>query len=746
MSNYINLPGVNMELMDGNLRVDDSIQGNAVLIVGRAVSGNTNTQYEVRDTNKASRIYDASSPIIKKMDQVRLGGAKRVILYRIGGAPARIEGIFGDGSYIETTEETITAGNKYSLYIGERPTKDGKACLIIFRDKVIVYSNVPGSEVNLGEFIVEGFDANTTVVVGTPTEPVLLSEVILEEKELTLNLTAVSGNEFDLPNTKRAYTVSIVSATVGGAPVLSAGLAVQNSLTSDIKQIKFNADAPVVEDVTVVYKVTPVRSIEGSAAFSGDAALTTFPLQNTKIADQVFVQRVIVAGTDLTEGTDFNLVDSGANKAIEFTTAPALNAAIVVQYSIYQVGQNPPGTYQDGEDNIGASWKKNYELLHAALTDLDVVDAFSVVTDVAILDAPNIADGSTEKDRLEYVHVQEVDGEYKYEWSESKILYKKGSATTADIAEADLNGNGQPIVAKQYHEANFAHLLANFAHNISENEKFCLATIGTSTPKSMTSYEIAKWIGTPPSYDNKGNITINGTGLLGVRNMVDRAENRQGFYKTSTGFVDGPVVYDSNGAPIDIGKYLSVVPAMMYTGTSASIGTDGRITNAAAAYAGLLTTVNPGDSTTNVVIPRVSLPFDVKKTKLDELAGAGYVMLQQKPKGVTVVSGELATNINSDYDYVSTTIIVADVITRIRNIADNYIGKGLTEATTAALETAIESEFQTMVSAGSVNKYLFSVIVGQTINGKGVLDIPITIVPPFELREVNVAMKLAMDL
>jgi hypothetical protein len=41
MSNYINLPGVNMELMDGNLRVDDSIQGNAVLIVGRAVSVNS---------------------------------------------------------------------------------------------------------------------------------------------------------------------------------------------------------------------------------------------------------------------------------------------------------------------------------------------------------------------------------------------------------------------------------------------------------------------------------------------------------------------------------------------------------------------------------------------------------------------------------------------------------------------------------------------------------------------------------
>ena len=66
--------------------------------------------------------------------------------------------------------------------------------------------------------------------------------------------------------------------------------------------------------------------------------------------------------------------------------------------------------------------------------------------------------------------------------------------------------------------------------------------------------------------------------------------------------------------------------------------------------------------------------------------------------------------------------------------------------TTAALNTAIESALQAKVSQGSVVKYGFSVITNMTVNGKGSLSIPITIVPPFELREVNVAMKLALDI
>ena len=183
MSKYSNLPGVNIELLDGNLRVDEPIDERAVLLVGTALTGSTNVQYVSRDSNKAANIYGASSSLIKRMEQIKLGGAKTVILYRIGGKAARIDGIFGEGSYIETVEESVSAGENYSIYIGERPSKDGKSCLIIFDGSRIVFSNVPGSEVNRSMFNVVGFDENTAVRVGTPTEPVKMSQVILAVEE-----------------------------------------------------------------------------------------------------------------------------------------------------------------------------------------------------------------------------------------------------------------------------------------------------------------------------------------------------------------------------------------------------------------------------------------------------------------------------------------------------------------------------------------------------------------------------------
>lgn len=745
MSTYKDLPGVNLELLDGNLRIDETITGNSLLVIGLAETGTTGTQYYNADSNKTANIYGAESPIIKRMEQGRLGGAQNIVLYRIGGKSARINDIFGEGSYIETIEQSVTAGSKFKVYIGERPTKDGKACLIVFRNDKIVYSNVPGSEIDLHVVDVSGFDPETKVRIGTPTEPVLLEEVVIAPEEKTQTVADASGTEFELQDTKRAYEVTVKTVKVAGQEVAKEFVSVQDHETKDAKKLVFSSGNPTSQELEVVYEVTKVRSQEGSAVFTGDSSQTdSFELKNTKTTDKVFLKSVQVAGEDkLSEAT---IEDKGSAKALKLQTAPEDQASVIVEYTVYSAGDSAPGTYTPGENNIGCSWKKYYELLHAALADLDVINSFSVVTDRAIIDAPNIAYGSKESDRLDYVRVEEVDGELKFEWSENKVLYKKGGEMTTSIEEADLDGNGQPIIAKYFNEANFGHLLANFAHNVSENERFCLVTIGTSTPAKISNYDIAKWLGTPAVYDAVGNIIENGTGLLGLRGMTERAEFRQGFYKTDTGFIDGNVQVDSNGAPIDIGKYLSVVPAIANTGVSAAIGTDGRNTNAAAIYAGLLTTINPGDSTTNVVIPRISVPFQVKKTKLDQLAHAGYVMLQDKARGVTVVSGELATNINSDYDYVSTSIIISDVIQTIREVADPYIGRGLNEATTAALNTAIESALQLKVTNGSIVKYGFSVITNRTVNGKGSLTVQLTIVPAFELREINVAAKLALDI
>ena len=54
MATYENLPGVNLELLDGNLRVDATSDANRVLIIGRAETGTSGRIYNVGDTNKAA--------------------------------------------------------------------------------------------------------------------------------------------------------------------------------------------------------------------------------------------------------------------------------------------------------------------------------------------------------------------------------------------------------------------------------------------------------------------------------------------------------------------------------------------------------------------------------------------------------------------------------------------------------------------------------------------------------------------
>ncbi len=667
MAKYKNLPGINLELLDGNLRIDEQITGPVVLVIGAAYSGPSNRQFLMSDSNQAARIFGADSPLIKKATEAKLGGAKNIILYRIGGKPASIKDLFGLLSEITTKEETAVAGSKYSVYIGPQPNDPLTACLIIFEGSNIVYSNVPGAEVDNGKFTIVGFDDTFAYRVGTPSAPVLLEDVITSIKsDIVVNATG-DGIEtsFDLPGADGVVGTVITEVTVGGTPVLP--------------------------------------------------------------ADYTFVAGGV-----------------GTPDSVLFDVAPAAAAAIVIKATRPHTVAG--ATYVPSEDSIGVSWQKYYELVDQAYADLETTIATEVLVDRAILDAPNIADGSVAADKLDYVIKAESNGVTTYEWSTTKILYKLGTGTTPSAVLADKNANGQPIVSKRYNEVNFAHQLGEFCHTITENEKFILGFIGTSLPVATTTSSVASWIGTLPQTDFDGSITVNGTGLLGNKYMAGSTTQIPGFYHTDSGFPDGNPQYDSNGAIIDLGKFISVVPAVVTTPNIASLGSSSGIVNGAGVYAGLVTNVVIGNSTTNEVLPRVSLPFTIKKQKLDELSGAGYVTFQEKTRGVVVVSGELATGPASDYDYISTAMIIGSMMNRIRTRLEPYIGKGLTEVQVAAMQTAVEAEFQDAVSENAVVKYYAQVTVLPVQNGAGRVSVPFTIVPPFELREVNASVKLAYDI
>ena len=751
MATYQNLPGVNLELLDGNLRIDQTDNSPRVLVIGRAEKGPTNTLYGVTDTNRAAAAFGQDSPLIRKMSEALIGGAKRVSLYRIGGKQAKLKNIFGRDSYLAALEASVSAADNLKVYVGPRPSNDGKACLIVFKGNEIVYSNVPGSEVNRNQVEVFGFDPETRVKIGTPTEPIPFADVILKEYSRTAKFVGNGAAvKFSLPGVTKTDTVTVSKLTVDGQVKNSpTDFSVKTDKETSSQYIEFTTAPDATKEIQVAYKFKATGKIAGSAVFVGNGTKDEFVLPGTKKDYEVTLDVVKVAGQDkLSEGTVQDDSGSSDAKSLKLQNAPADQASVIVEYTIDTKREVVQGEYEEGEDSINTTWKNYYELLHTALAELESVSAISVVTDYAIIDAPNIADGSEDLDRLDYVYVSEENGELKYEWSTEKVLYRKnrGTATTSDPAEADVNGNGQPVVFKRYHEANFAHLLANFANTISENEEFCLVTIGASMPRSLSQYEVNRWIGSPATYDALGNIVSNGTGLLGLRNMVARADVRQGFYKTTSGFVDGSIVTDSNGAPINIGKFLSVVPQVIVTPSYSSAGSNTIVTNGAAVYAGLITTINASVSTTNMLVPRIALPGEIKKVKLDQLTGAGYVFFKTTNGSVRVVSDELATNSNSDYRFLSTTMAVAEASNAVRTAVLPFIGRGLTEATLAAVDVAIEGALQRLVEQDHIVKYLHVVNQRPVVNGRAVLDVALTIVPAFELREINVAVKLALEL
>ncbi len=393
-------------------------------------------------------------------------------------------------------------------------------------------------------------------------------------------------------------------------------------------------------------------------------------------------------------------------------------------------------TFGDGEDLVEASWKDYYEAFDQALDDIQRVSLRTVAIG-DVFNVPNLANGDTDADRLEYLNV-EVDesGEKVFEWSTNRYLYRKGATTTTDISEADLTSNGQPIVVKQFHEVDFTHRVGMWGFERTEDGIYPNIMVGVLGPRAYNSKYVNLWVGKEPTYNLDGKIIVNGSGLLGHRYMVGTINRTGGYFATDNGFPDGTPVTDSNGFIVDLGKYLSIV-ASQVTNSAGSL-----IVSSAASYAGLAATVTPGDSTTNQVVPGVTLLTDLKRARLKQLQAAGYVVLENRSKGVTVVSGDLASRLTSDYRYLSTSIVMNYIAADIAEVCDPFIGKGIDGTSKVALHTALHTRFQQRQRQGFFIDYLMQ--LRQV--APNVIDVAYTITAKDELRQVSNSIKLSREI
>lgn len=438
--------------------------------------------------------------------------------------------------------------------------------------------------------------------------------------------------------------------------------------------------------------------------------------------------------------------------------------------------------YTAGSDGILQSRMSLFEKLFVAYKLLENEDLDIVVPQNVYLDDSNVCDMTTAEvvalqtsapwaanpvypdpgslyDVLGKVFAQEYDGAWYFWWDLDNDGVAEIYPSVGD-ADASTDAFNVGLEAADFHEANFGYQLADFCYRQSEDNAEMIGVIGMLPPVSWSLKDVSNWVGRAPvlDTDTAGNsvVTTNGTGLLGNKWTAGRIPYSGrpghiihsvnglaggGFIATDSGWPDGEQLEDRNDHLIDIGKYISVVAAQAILANPTS--TSSYAASAASVYGGFISSLPANSAPTNKIQPGVRLPFRIGVAKLDQLAGHGIVMLQQKVKGIVVADAPTAARTDCDYRRLTTIRIVKATIDAIRAAAEPYLGEPITGARLAALETAINQVLVKLQKAEFLQRFNVAVTSTPTQQIQGKADVELVLVPAFELRQITINVALA---
>jgi hypothetical protein len=486
------------------------------------------------------------------------------------------------------------------------------------------------------------------------------------------------------------------------------------------------------------------------------------------------VSGLVVYDNDSTDPIDLGEVivsGSRAGGGGPDIAGPSSGYALEDVVSLGHVGTS----YTAGTDGASPSRMELYEYYYKAYKDLLVQDFDWVVPMDVYLDDKNIVDGYSfsstylsgivsggtyptaagSDDVLGKIFVEESGGEYYFFWDLNgdgqAELYPDGVGSASATTKID----GTSLSTADFHEANFAYQLARFCEDVSVNNKYCLGGIGVRPPDSLSLADISAWVGKSPTYTTRSDgtqyvqfLTNNGTGLLGNKFKAGSYAYRSGaayggLIRTDTEFLDGVEATDSNGYAEDVGKYISVVSAYVRLFNGFDTTGRGYVTTAAPTYIGYASSLDEQVAPTNKVLRTVQRVFDVSARQVDALAGAGYVHIYERPKGMTISDAPTGATPSSDYRRLTTMRICKRTIAAIRQASDPFIGNSFSAAKKAALDTAITQKLDRLVEGGYIQRYV--VDIRQTPRQKviGEATVELILVPAWELRRITLTVALA---
>jgi len=340
---------------------------------------------------------------------------------------------------------------------------------------------------------------------------------------------------------------------------------------------------------------------------------------------------------------------------------------------------------------------------------------------------------------------------------------------TNDSGAANLSSSGEYSSEAStedglvYHEVNFAHQLAVFCYQSSENFQFCHGVIGTSLPTSLSPRGIRTFFGKSPTYtfdpgleqDVIASKEDNGNGLLGHKIVGGRYGyhfnlKNGGLPLTTDGFFDtsnssANIVKDRNGQEVDLGKYISVVSMFGHLRNEYENKTGGYLANLSNIYAGLITATPINESTTASRIPAAQMNYYMKGTLADEIAGARLITLVNDEGVPMVVDGATFARPGSDYTRLTSMRIVAKVVEEFRRATKPFYGKGMSTGKRLSHEESLKSVIQKNISEdGTLVSGTFTTSQTRAEKIAGKLKVGLTLKPVFELRSLDLDVSLSI--
>ena len=240
MSDYANLPGINVTRLDGGLTASQSNTAPVILLLGTAPQGVGDEPYYCADESRALAAFGASSDLYRGFVEAKraYGDGANVWLYRVGTTPAtlRISGM--NGKYVDVVprNRVATVGDTYlGSFNGATNT-----LWIYDSNQNLVYSNYANNSVDSGAVDVRGDltllsgarswgdPANGTYAGSVPgrarlqalaplTEPGPVREALSLTTEAVALLRTLGRQPYhDLPDVGEALLSARVSGVPGG--------------------------------------------------------------------------------------------------------------------------------------------------------------------------------------------------------------------------------------------------------------------------------------------------------------------------------------------------------------------------------------------------------------------------------------------------------------------------------------------------------------------------------------------------